>query len=208
MIAARSIWRENWKVWVPAAVVAAAAAGFLALYLTSYADRVGVLRTRLGEERARLAGLRADHSRLEAARQRLGVNQSRVRELYDLRLSTERERFTQVISEVRALANRAGLRPQAIRYPKTEVLEQGLVKKGIEFAVAGRYEDLRQFLNLIELSDRFVAVEEIGLKTDATRSGDLTIDLSLSAWFAGESTDPDRGVGPASVATSGEESAP
>ena len=72
MIAARSIWRENWKVWVPAAVVAVTAAGFLALYLTSYADRVGVLRTRLGEERARLAGLRADHSRLEAARQRLG----------------------------------------------------------------------------------------------------------------------------------------
>lgn len=193
MIASPSIWRENWKVWVPAAVVFAVAAGLLGLYLVSYGDRVAMLRSRLEGERGRLEGLRSDHSRLEAARQRLGVNQSRVLEFYDQRLSTERLRFTAVIAEVRELARRAGLEPRQISYPKTDMLDQNLVKKGIVFSVTGTYDDLRQFLNLIELSDRFVAVEEIGLQTDASSSGTLTIGLSLSAWFASESVAPAAG---------------
>ena len=47
-------------------------------------------------------------------------------------------------------------------------------------------KSLRQFLNLIELSERFVAVEEIGLGAQEASGGTLEISLSLSAWFASE----------------------
>jgi Tfp pilus assembly protein PilO len=186
MIAPPSIWRERWKTWLPMAVACAAAFAFLVLYVVAYAERVPLLNDRLTAERQRLESLEGDRASLDQARQRLNVNQSRIQEFYDERLSTERRRFTATVAEVRDLARRAGLDPQLISYPKTEILDQGLVKKGIVFGVNGSYEDLRRFLNLVELSDRFVAVEEIGLGAREQSGGALEISLSLSAWFASE----------------------
>jgi hypothetical protein len=144
--------------------------------------------------RLRAAELDRRHERLERetaalrgrleARERLWVeateNEERIERLLGERLSTERARFTELVREVKGLAERAGLAPQSIGYPAERLEEYGLARRSFVLPVEGSYASLRTFLNLVELSSSFLTVEEISV---SEARGELSVRLRLSTFF-------------------------
>ena len=180
----RRVWRLRIWFWIGVGLCVINA-GLLSTYRGVYAGRfqaledeiaeVGNLRTRTTQEVARREGQVAT---VEATR-------SRVASLYREGFATERERVTDLIREVKDLANRSGLRPGSISYPEEQLEQYGLVEKSLVFTVEGNYTQLRRLIDQLEMTDTFVALESISL-SEATPN--LRIDLRLSTLFSdGES---------------------
>lgn len=180
----RAIWRRHLWWWLPAAIFVVANLVFVLAYQLIYAEQVEGLGEQLDAQEVRLERTRAQALELEQVVEVARANQEELRTLYVDRFASERRRFTRATSEVRELARRAGLDPSAIQYPEEELEDFGLVKRSISFRVEGSYAELRQFVNLLELTPSFITLEEVSLFQG---EGDrLAIILTLSTLFADE----------------------
>jgi Tfp pilus assembly protein PilO len=182
-----SIWRQRLWVWLPALLFFLANAGACSVYQLGYAGQVQSLEQDLKTERQALADARGKRQAQEAFVQRARVNRQRVAALYEQRFSTRARRLTEITAEVKSLARKAGLAPREISYPEQTIQDFGLVKRSFVFRVQGTYLELRQFINLLELSPSFLTLEEMSLNEES--GAELAIQLRLSTLFA---TEPGR----------------
>lgn len=183
------IWRRRLALWLPPLLFFALNLGFFSTYRLVYADRMEAKRTDLEAREERLASLERQADDLTRLVATARGSRNRMESLYRERLSTERNRFTAVTSEVRELARRAGLEPAAMSYPTEEVEDYGLLKRYFTFNVEGTYVELRQFINLLELTPSFVTLEQIQLSGD--EGARLKIQLNLSTLFVEEERMPE-----------------
>lgn len=168
----------------------------MALYQTRFAGRVDTLEADHQEAQKVLEELRDEREKSEQMLAAATEREKEVENLYSQTFSTASERFTRIQLEIKALARRAGLRPTAFTYPSSD-LEWQLTRRQINFRVDGTYEQLRMFINLLELSEYFLSLDQVTLSESNTQGSNpvLSIGLSLSTIF----------VAPQAVA--GEESA-
>ena len=179
------IWRLRLWVWVPALLFFLANAVAFSVYRFGYADQVKSLENDLGEVQKQLQPLSLRRKELERQLQRAGAAEAAVRQLYEERFATRSQRLTAVTTEVKDLARKAGLNPRSLSYPSQDIEDYGLVKRSFVFPVEGTYSELRQFLNLLELSDSFLTLEEISLtEAGADQGPELRMSLSLSTLFS------------------------
>lgn len=177
-----SLWRRRLGLWLPALLFFLVNLVALIVYPLRFAGRVEVTAEELEQERAVVAELVDRRRDLEAQQQAIESTRLAVDELYSERLATESERLTRIIAEVKDLAARSGLTPPSVAYPTEPLEEYGLRRRGFVFSVEGSYADLRKFVNLLELSNTFLTLEEIGLSQGG--SGALRIELRVSTLFA------------------------
>lgn len=182
--------RRHW-LWVLPLLFVAVNGALLSMYRVVYAVRFDQLASLATARAEALDSLRQEHQQLESLLERAEANRAGIDSLYEERFSTERERLTRVISEVKDLARRSGLDPGNISYPEEVIGEHGLIKKSIVFSVEGTYLSLRRFINFLELSDSFLVLEGIAV-SDAEPK--LRINLTISTLFA----DPNGPTKPAS----------
>lgn len=180
----RDIWRRHLWWWLPAVVFVAVNLVFVLAYQLIYAEQVQGLGEELEAQEARLDQARAETEELEQVVRVARANQEELRTLYVDRFASERRRFTAATAEVRDLARRAGLDPAAIQYPEEELEDFGLVKRLIAFRVEGSYGELRQFVNLLELTSSFITLEQVNLSQGEGER--LAITLTLSTLFTDE----------------------
>ena len=181
------IWRLRLWVWLPALLFFLANAVAFSVYRFGYADRVESLETDLGEAKEQLQPQSLRRKELERLIQRAGIAEAAVRQLYDEQFSTRSERLTRVTAEVKSLARKAGLNPRTLSYPEEVIEDYGLVKRSFVFPVEGTYLELRQFINLMELSDSFLTLEAVTLSEAGRDSGpELRMNLKISTLFAQE----------------------
>lgn len=186
-------WHRHLRLWlIPLAFCVLNILG-LSIYVASYAGRVENLKDVVAERRAAKASLETERQASEAFLETVQVRQQQMTVLYDEQFSTAAERFTRVLSEVKRLARESGLKPERYAYPREELEGSGLVRRQIIFAVEGTYEQLRTFINFIELSDQFVVLGRIGLNESSGNSQNpiLSIQLELSTIFVNEGTKVD-----------------
>jgi hypothetical protein len=174
-------FRRYWKLWVPALVLVVVNLAILVTYEVAFASDVDQLRDEVAAERSRVELLSAQ--RTELAELVLGARRSRagIEHLYRSNFGTERERFTDWIREVKELAEQSGLAPSSISYPREELVTYGLLKRSFDFPISGSYSSLRQFINLLELTESFVVLEGVTMNESEP---ELRISLSLSTLFA------------------------
>lgn len=184
-----SIWSRHLGLWVPALVFFVLNLAFFSTYRLVYAGRVEGLRSTVEQREERLASLQAQSREVAELVATARGSRVRMEELYRDRLSTQRNRFTAITSEIRELARRAGLEPAAMSYPSEEVEDYGLVKRYFTFGVSGTYVELRQFVNLLELTPSFVVLEQVTLSGD--EGAELDIRLNLSTLFVEEERAPE-----------------
>ena len=197
MSSRRIVFIERWQLWLPALLFLLANVGVFSVYRLAYAGRIQALDDRvrvLDGERAKAESRRRE---LEAARAAAARSQADIETLYRDRFSTERQRLTRMIAEVKGLAQKAGLDPNRISYPVEEIEDYGLVKKSVVFTVGGTYPQLRQLINFLELSSSFLTLEGVRLSGDSQQPGQLRIDLNISTLFA---ADPAAEAAPAMAA--------
>lgn len=180
------IWRRRLWVWLPALVFFVLNLALFSTYRLVVAGRLQAARQQLASKEKTLGQLRhqseALNRRVVAARS----TAERMHELYQDRFSTQSRRFTAVTAEIRDLARRAGLAPSAMSYPSEEIEDYGLVKRSFTFSVQGTYQQLRQFINLLELTPSFVTLEQVSLNGE--EGARLGIRLNLSTLFAEDGT--------------------
>ena len=179
-------WRRYPRLWVPAAVFLLVNVAFLAGYRLVLADDAELGRGILERRESELARVRELREGLDRAWEETQSTQVDLDSFYTQRLATEEQMLTAVIANVKDLAARAGLVPAAIGYDKETIERQDLVQRNLDFRVEGSYDQLRQLINFLELSDSFLVLEEVRLGTAGDDSGRLGIDLRISALFADE----------------------
>ncbi len=192
------IWRQRVWIWLPALLFFLANAVAFSVYRFGYAGQVKSLESDLESIREeQLEPLQQRHAIVEQRLQRARAAEEQIGVLYAERFSTRSERLTRITTEVKTLARKAGLNPKSISYPQQEIEDYGLVKRSFVFPVEGTYAELRQFLNLLELTDSFLTLEAVTLSEDSRNEGpELQMNLTLSTLFARQDGD---GPGPAPV---------
>jgi len=188
-----SVWSRWLPVWLSAAVFLILNLGAFLVYRTVFAGEVAVSQEAVEREQSRLDELEADARRLEGFLGRVDDNRQRMAELYTSGFSTEPQRMTEILREVKRLAREANLEPRATSYPEETLEEYGLSKRSFVFSVEGTYFDLRKLINSLELSDYFLTLEDVALSESGGRGAGtrLRINLRLSTLF--DSRDKDGG---------------
>ena len=181
------IWRQRLWIWLPALLFFLANATAFTIYRLGYADQVQSLEASLEEVDKELAPETQQSRLLEQRLHKARATEVAVRKLYEDVFATRSERLTKVTTEVRSLARKAGLNPRTITYPQDDLEDYGLVKRSFVFSVDGTYVELRQFINLLELTDSFLTLESITLSEEGGDEGpELRMSLTLSTLFAEE----------------------
>lgn len=174
------IWKE--KKWFLAGlgVLLLANIIFFVTYRVRYENRIEGLDDDLAVAREELA--QASERRLES-QQLLGSVDRTADDLnlvYDDWWSTRPERLAPMIVELQTLAKKSGLNPPGRSYNWTEQAAgqtAGAETLSVGFRVEGTYAQIRNLINLIEMSPHFIIIEEISL-VDAS-SGGKTLGMSL-----------------------------
>jgi hypothetical protein len=174
-------WRARWWLWaLPLAVVLANL--FL---LIVHPGRTGAgfadMERELERETRTLQSLADKEKAMMAVLDDARSSREALALLYRKGFATKAERLTLLITEVKELAQRAGLEPKAISYPEDELEAYGLVRMSLLFSVQGSYAQLRTLVNLFENSDLFLVLERVGLGN--ANNAALGISLQLSTFF-------------------------
>lgn len=189
------IWRLRLWVWVPALLFFLANAVAFSIYRFGYADQVQSLKADLGEAQEQLQPQMQRRKELERRIQRANAAEVAVKQLYDEQFLTRSQRLTRVTTEVKSLARKAGLNPRTLSYPEQTLEDYGLVKRSFIFPVEGTYLELRQFLNLLEHSESFLALESLTLSEVSNEQGpELRINLKISTLFSQETGPEEAGA--------------
>lgn len=181
-----SAWRRRLWIWLPALVLVALNLAFLSTYRFLLAGQAQLRVFRVERAEKELIDLEADQATLEDLVHRAQLNRDRVEEFYSRWLATESERLTQVISEVKNLAQRAGVESSSFNYPEEDLEDYGLLRRSIAFSVSGSYNQLRQFVNLIELSDYFLMLEDVRLNESGRGNSTIRVRLKVSSLYLRE----------------------
>ncbi|MFZ5876396.1 MAG: type 4a pilus biogenesis protein PilO [Nitrospirota bacterium] len=98
--------------------------------------------------------------------------------------ATAREALPSVVTTVASLAKKRGLKIPTVNYQPERVDLQDFQKVGLTFAVSGPYGDVRRFLNDLERSSPFLAVESLALARARDRdAAQLEVQVKLAAYL-------------------------
>ena len=182
------IWREKRTLLIVLGAILLANAIFFFTYRVQYENRLRALDTRLEQATAELQEAR--NARIGAERQVSEYRkiQSDVDDIFQRRWSTQSERLTALINDVKQMTAASRLTPPAFSFSRTEAKKTsaadtttGAVTVGMSFTVRGSYQQVRQLINRIELSDQFVIINQIGLSSDSGE--ELAMNIQLKTLF-------------------------
>jgi len=98
--------------------------------------------------------------------------------------ATAREDLPSVVTTVASLAKKRGLKIPAVNYQPERVDLQDFQKVVLTFAVVGPYADVRRFLNDLEQSSPFLAVESLSLaRARDKEAAQLEVQVKLAAYL-------------------------
>lgn len=185
MIDRSEIWRRrSWIWWLPLLFVFVNV-GLLAFYQTSFAGKLDVLADSFNEQAEVLDSFRTERRKVEDFLLQVETQESQARSLYRDYFATRGERHTLVLREIRTLGRRAGLDPTSFAYSNAEVRAIDINRLGIQFAVTGTYDQLRTFINFLELTDQFLVLDRVSLSGGmGDRDAQLEINMGVITYFS------------------------
>lgn len=183
MIGSTAAWRRMLKLWLPGLLLLIANLAVLSTYRFLLAGQAQMRTTRVERLSAELSELKEYRQALDEVKQETEINRQRVEEFYGTWLSSEADRLTQVIANVKRMARSAGVRTSGFQYPGEPLEEFDLVRRSIVFSVQGSYKQLRRFVYSLERSDQFLILEEIGASDRGEKDSDLRVRLRVSTLF-------------------------
>jgi Tfp pilus assembly protein PilO len=190
------IWKEKRILLIILGLLLAANAVFFLTYRVQYQNRLDELDARLEKAEGELQAARNARVRVEQDLQSYAKVEGDVATIFDQHWSTQQQRLTAVIVEVKRLASASGLVPPSYNFDKrkTEKLREegraqsvGASEVGIAFGVEGTYAQARRLINLLELSRQFVIIDEIALA--AAEDQTLSLTLHVKTLFRDRDTE-------------------
>ncbi len=180
------VWRRHLLLWaVPVGFCVLNLLAYV-IYQSAFAGKVEGLERRYQQAVEQLEAIENERLVIQEFLETVESHRTEVQGLYRDRFQTESERFTRALQEIKSLAKRAGLEPSALSYPKQTFGEHRLVQRMIRFSVTGSYEQLRKFINFLELTDHFFTLQRVTLGDGGDGGGgkQLSINLEVSTIFS------------------------
>lgn len=195
------IWRERRVLLIILALLLAANIFFFFTYRVQYQARLDALDQRLAESETALSKAKAQRTTAEGELASYRKIEKDVAHIYNDEWSTQDERLTAMIGEIKRLGTASGLVPRSYGFTRGEAQGEkgnqpttvpgpgavrasesvGATEVGVAFSVDGSYAQVRRLINLLELSNQFMIVDQIGL---ASRSADtLSLRLHVKTLF-------------------------
>lgn len=178
------IWREKRILLIVLGVLLAINVAFFLTYRVRYQQRIEALQTTLDQANTTLSEAR---KRKAAAEQTLtGYQRTTVdiQRIYDEVWSTPQRRLTAMILEIRDLENRSRMVPRSTSFSQSEEKKEfGTSAMSMNFAVRGTYAQVRQFINLLELSEHFVVIDQVTLADPSDDSQLLNLNIQIKTLF-------------------------
>lgn len=198
------IWKEKRVLLVILGLLLAANVVFFFTYRVQYQSRLNDLDDRLKVTQGQLDQTRAARMRAEQTYRSYKQIEADVEKIYNEIWSTQSQRLTAMITEIKRLTVASSLIPTSVGYAQTEIavkagsrpaagstqrrsrtLESiGANEVGISFGVSGTYDQVRRLINLLELSRQFVIIDEMGLSTG--EGNNLSFSLHVKTLFRDE----------------------
>lgn len=197
------IWKERRVLLAILGLLLAANVVFFFTYRVQYQSRLNDLDDRLKVTQASLDQTRAARVRAEQTYRSYKQIEADVEKIYNEVWSTQPQRLTAMIIEIKRLTVASSLVPTSVGYAQTEVavkagsrpaagsarrsrsLESiGVNEVGISFGVSGTYDQVRRLINLLELSRQFVIIDQMGLST--AEGNNLSFSLHVKTLFRDE----------------------
>jgi len=179
------IWREKRWLLITLSVLFLANVLYFFTYRIRYQARVDELQDSLDQARQQLTQAQHKRGRAEASLAAFNKIDEHIQTIYTDRWSTPRQRLTDLLIEVERLERRSQLVPRATSFAQvTEEKDFGATSMSLVFSVQGTYAQIRQLINLLELSPHFIIIDEVLLSDTSTTSGQaLTMNLRLKTLF-------------------------
>ncbi len=179
------VWRRHLWLWaLPVGFCVLNLLG-IALYRSAFAGKVERLDAQYQNKITYRDQLREERQVVLEFLEDFSHHKERANGLYSEQFQTEAQRFTRVIQDVKKLARQAGLQPTTLGYPRKDFGAHHLVQRNINFSVTGTYDQLRNFINFLELADHFVTLNSVTLGDSGNSRSNptLAINLVLSTIF-------------------------
>lgn len=183
------IWREHRVLLGVLGALLIANGLFFFTYRVQYEARLSALNSRMDSAEARLQRARAKRIAAEQQLQSYAKVRNDLQTLYTKRWATQAERFTALVEEVKRLATRAQIeQPRVYSFGRTVDNDSartgvGISTVSVNFSVKGTYQQLRQLINLLELSNQFIIIDGITLESGGASDSALTLNLRLKTIF-------------------------
>lgn len=180
-----SVWNRHRWSWLGPLLFAVGGLLLLGFYYLALNGRARALEQRLENRTEVRDQLRVELATATAAVDRLAADDSRVAELFGTIEDVPR-RMTRYVRLVHRLTRRAGVEiTGGVGFGGEEIEEFGLAERSMNFEIRGNYNQLRRFINMLELSDAFLALRDIQVTTDRD-TNQLRAGLTVSTLFAAE----------------------
>lgn len=179
-------WQRRLRSWVIPLVVCAVNVVGAMVYQVRFSGNVEALESVKEDALSDLAELASERRTTQTFLENADERRRMVKSLFEDHFATEEERLTDMIREAKRLARQAGLEPKTITYPEQDLAEGELTQRRMVFPVQGTYEQLRMFMNFLELTDQFLTLEGISLGGNIKTAGRepiLSVRLELSTVF-------------------------
>ena len=132
-----------------------------------------------------VTNLREHHARVIAGRTSLEVFYSEI-------LSTKQERLISFQREIREIAKKFNINLETIGYRREPFTEDKVAKFTATMPLTGSYENLREFVDMIERSENFVIIDSIQLASSKEGGIILSLMIQLSTYFVDEDIQADE----------------
>lgn len=93
-----------------------------------------------------------------------------------------KDKLTGLVGEIFDLAESSGLQIDRISYNPKHEEGMRLLQYRLDFVVTGNYNQIKKFTHKIEQSDRFVAIDQMGLNSTGQGSN-VNLKLQLTTYF-------------------------
>lgn len=100
------------------------------------------------------------------------------------RATARQEGLPEVVTTLAALAKRRGLKIPEVNYQSERVDLKDFQKVALTFSLSGPYADVRRFLDDLERSSPFLAVESLALaRARKKEGGELEVQVKVAAYL-------------------------
>lgn len=106
-----------------------------------------------------------------------------LRRLRDDVLSTRDARLVDVQAELAELCRQFGIDLEQVSYDSLLIPESELDRLAINVPLQGNYNSLRNFLQAVEKSEKFLLVEKVGLSRGGPSGKSLSLSISMATYF-------------------------
>jgi Tfp pilus assembly protein PilO len=98
-------------------------------------------------------------------------------------LSTRNQRLVQVRQELAELCERFGIPLDSVTSDNELLLEEELDRYSMNVPLEGNYASLREFLQAVEQSSKFLVVERVSLALGKEGGRELSLNIMLATYF-------------------------